>query len=74
LAVEIFNQITGRRPARQTSEKREDILVGMWTGGKFPPMTKGGSLLKIKRVQSATDTHFLLLHFEFSHDKVSDKN
>jgi|GEM_PF-6499028 len=46
----------------------------MWTGGKFPPMTKGGSLLKKNRVQSVTDTHFPLLHFEFSHDKVSDKN
>ena len=46
----------------------------MWTGGKFPPMTKGGSLLKKNRVQSVTDTHFPLPHFEFSYDKVSDKN
>ena len=46
----------------------------MWTGGKFPPMTKGGSLLKISRIQSATITHFPLPYFKYSYDKVSDKN
>jgi hypothetical protein len=28
---------------RTTCEKREDILDEIWTGGNFPPMTKGGS-------------------------------
>jgi hypothetical protein len=74
LAIEIFSQITLRRPARQTCEKREDILVGMWAGGKFPPMTKGGSLSALNRVQSASERHFPLRHFEYSYDKVSDKN
>ena len=46
----------------------------MWTGGFFSLMTKGGSLSALNRIQSASDRHFPLPYFDYSYDKVSDKN
>jgi hypothetical protein len=49
-----------------------------WIGSgpveNFPPMTKGGSLSEMIRIQSASDRFYPLAHFDFSYDKISDKN
>ena len=37
-------------------------------------MTKGGSMPTPSLIQSASDRHFQLPYFEYSYDKVSDKN
>jgi hypothetical protein len=59
---------------RRTCEKREDILDWLWTGGKISPMTKGGSVPTPSLIHSASDRQFQLPYFEYSYDKVSDKN
>jgi hypothetical protein len=49
-----------------------------WLGSgpveNFPLMTKGGSMPAPSRIQPASDRQFPLPHFDFSYDKVSDKN
>jgi hypothetical protein len=74
LAFEIFSQITRAALRGEPVKNGKTFWLGSGPVEKFPPMTKGGSLPAPICIQPASDRQFPLPHFEFSYDKVSDKN
>jgi hypothetical protein len=74
LAAEIFGEITRAALRGEPVKNGKTFWPGSGPVENFPPMTTGGSLSAMSRIQSASDRFFPLAHFEFSHDKVSDKN
>jgi hypothetical protein len=74
LVVEIFGKITRAALRGKPVKNGKTFWLGIWTGGKNSPMTKGGSMPAPSLIQSASDRQFQLPYFEFSYDKVSDKN
>jgi hypothetical protein len=74
LAFENFSQITRAALRGKPVKNGKTFWIGSGPVEKFPPMTKGGSMPAPRRIQSAFDRHFPLPHFEYSYDKVSDKN
>jgi hypothetical protein len=74
LAVEIFGEITRAALRGEPVKNGKTFWLGSGPVEIFPPMTKGGSMPAPSRIQSASDRQFPLPHFEFSYDKVSDKD
>jgi hypothetical protein len=74
LAVEIFGEITRAVLRGEPVKNGKTFWICSGPVENFPPMTKGGSLSEMSRIQSASDRFYPLAHFEFSYDKVSDKD
>jgi hypothetical protein len=74
LVVEIFGEITRAARCGEPVKNGKTFWIGSGPVENFPPTTKGGSLSEMIRIQSASYRFFPLAHFEFSYDKISDKN
>jgi hypothetical protein len=74
LAVEIFGEITRAALRGEPVKNGKTFWLGSGPVEKFPLMTKGGSLPAPICIQPASVRYSPLPHFEFSYDKVSDKN
>jgi hypothetical protein len=74
LALEVFSQITLAALRGKPVKNGKTFWIGCGPVEKISPMTKGGSLPAPSSIPSASDRHFQLPYFEYSYDKVSDKN
>jgi hypothetical protein len=74
LAVEIFGEITRAALRGEPVKNGKTFWIGSGPVVNFPLMTKGGSMPAPSRIQSASDRFYPLAHFDFSYDKISDKN
>jgi hypothetical protein len=74
LVVEIFGKITRAALRGKPVKNGKTFWLGIWTGGKNSPMTKGGSMPAPSFIQPASVRYSPLPHFEYFYDKVSHKN